>query len=208
MGQPGSESSRAHWDHVYGKAQADELSWFQRHAGVSLAAIDRTAVGPHAAILDVGGGASTLVDGLLARGFDDVTVLDLSETALATARDRLGAPRSVRWVCADVLSWRPDRPYDVWHDRALFHFLVEPADRARYLDVLRSATPIGGYVVLGTFAADGPKRCSGLPVRGYSPQDLVAALGADFDTVDVSREEHHTPSGLMQPFSWVVACRR
>lgn len=162
-----------------------------------------------AAVIDVGGGASVLVDELLGAGFGDVTVLDVSESALGTARRRLGAAaHAVRWLATDLLAWSPSRRYSLWHDRAVFHFLVAEDQRVRYLEVLSEALAPGGHVVIATFAADGPLTCSGLPVRRYSPVELATELGAGFETVTTRREDHLTPAGAIQPFTWVLARRR
>ena len=153
-------------------------------------------------MLGVGGGASVLVAALLELGYLDLTVLDLSATALEQARTELGdRAGAVRWVRADVRHWSPPVAYDVWHDRAVFHFHVEPADRAAYLATLRAATVPGSLVVLATFAPDGPASCSGLPVRRYDAAQLAAALGPDYAPVQAGREEHRTPWGAVQPFT-------
>lgn len=158
------------------------------------------------AVVDVGGGASPLGARLVERGFTDVTVLDLSEPALAAA-SRPAAATAVTWLVEDVRSWQPHRRYGLWHDRAAFHFLVEPADRSRYLDVLDGALEPNGAVVIATFASDSPEQCSGLPVVRYDVAGLVAALGPRFELVEERREEHRTPRGAVQPFTW-VALRR
>ncbi|MFA9271359.1 MAG: trans-aconitate 2-methyltransferase, partial [Baekduiaceae bacterium] len=138
----------------------------------------------------------------------DITVLDLSQVALDTARDRLGARgASVTWRAGDLRAWEPGRTYDVWHDRAVLHFLVEDTDRARYADLAARAVAPGGHIVVGTFAPDGPEQCSGLPVRRHSADDLAALLAGHFEPLRSAREEHRTPSGNVQPFSWLVARR-
>jgi rhodanese-related sulfurtransferase len=157
------------------------------------------------AVIDVGGGASTFVDHLLARGFSDVSVLDVSQAALAMTRDRVGSVDKVQLVHADIVTWRAARLYSLWHDRAVFHFLVDAADRKRYLDILRSSVLPGGHAVIATFAPDGPDRCSGLPVARYGPDDLRALLDGAFEVLEVRREEHTTPAGITQPFTWVAA---
>ena len=160
-------------------------------------------------MLDAGGGASSLVDALLERGHRDVTVLDLAPAALAVARRRLGgAADRVAWVAADLLAGDPPRRFDVWHDRAVFHFLVDPGDRGRYVAVLRAALAPGGLALVATFAPDGPPRCSGLPVRRYDAEGLLAALGGGFSREATRREEHVTPGGTVQPFTWLAARRR
>lgn len=197
---------RAHWETIYKTKRPDEVSWYQREAQMSLALIRRVAPEPTSAIIDVGGGASTLVDGLLADGYRRVSVLDLSPTALAVARGRVGAAgANVGWLEADIL--RADLPraaFDVWHDRAVFHFLTEEADRARYVTQARRAVKSGGYVLVATFADDGPTRCSGLPVVRYTPSGLHEALGDGFRLAESVREEHVTPSGAKQAFVYCL----
>lgn len=195
-----------HWNSAYAD-RGDAVSWHQQEATTSQALIAAVAT-PDASVLDIGGGASPLVDGLLARGHRDITVLDLSQVALDFARDRLGAHgASVTWRAGDLLAWAPDRTYDVWHDRAVLHFLVDDADRARYAELAARAVAPGGHAIIGTFAPDGPEQCSGLPVRRHSADDLAALLAGAFEPVRSEREEHRTPSGKAQPFSWLVARR-
>lgn len=197
---------KSHWDRVYREYSPEEVSWYQTESALSLRLIRQAVPETSAAIIDVGGGASTLVDGLLAAGYRRLTVLDLSRAALTAARLRLGAAaESVSWVQADVLSTslRQDS-FHLWHDRAVFHFLTEPSDRRRYLDQARHAVVPGGYVLMATFAPDGPPRCSGLAVARYSPEALQAELGADFELQSSDREEHHTPRGLAQPFTYCL----
>lgn len=161
-----------------------------------------------AAVIDVGGGASTLAVELVHRGFGDVTVLDVSARAVDAARSQLGAEADrVDVVVADVLSWKPERRFDVWHDRAVFHFLVDAEDRARYLATLEATLSPGGRVIVATFALDGPEQCSGLPTAHYDESSLVAMFGAGYQLVESRREEHRTPAGGVQPFTW-VALRR
>jgi SAM-dependent methyltransferase len=204
---------KPHWDGVYGSRAANELSWYQPEPEMSLALIDDLRLEHDAAIVDVGGGASRLARRLLDRGFTDVTVLDVSARALGLARSELGVKAAaVHWIEQDLLSWTPQRQYDVWHDRAVFHFLVDPAHRERYVEILRSAVCVGGAVVIGTFAADGPTTCSRLPVARYGPDLLATELGEGFVTLATRREEHRTPSHALQPFTWVAlertACQR
>jgi SAM-dependent methyltransferase len=201
-------SERAqHWDTAYRSRGVDELSWFQSSPTISFQLIHRLSVGSGAAVIDVGGGASILVDLLADAGFTDLTVLDISESALAAVRERLGGNPSVTLLCQDLLTWHPDQPFDLWHDRAVFHFLVDEADRDRYLETLRHALRPGGALVMATFAAGGPDRCSGLPVCRYTPEDLRNQLGNEFEVVETRREEHLTPSGVVQPFTWLAAKR-
>jgi rhodanese-related sulfurtransferase len=201
-------TSPGHWDGIYRRIGPAAVSWRQDEATVSLELIDSLDPSPSDPVVDVGGGCSPLAGALLARGWADVAVLDWSPVALAEARARLGpAGRLVRWIHADVLAWTPDRAYGLWHDRAVFHFLVEPADRARYVRAVRVALRPGGHAIVASFAADGPTRCSGLPVARYDPDDLQAALGRGFSTVATRREAHVTPGGATQPFTWVVVRR-
>ncbi len=159
-------------------------------------------------VIDVGGGAAPLVDELLGQGFTDLTVLDVSRVGMSYAQRRLGdTARRVTWVVADVLTWRPPRRYDLWHDRAVFHFLTDADDQRRYVDTLRAAVAPGGHLVIGTFAADGPTRCSGLAVARYGPEGLGERLGPGITVIAADREEHRTPSGTVQPFTWVLARR-
>jgi SAM-dependent methyltransferase len=190
---------------VYETRQPHEVSWYQPGRGMSLALIEALPLAHDAAIVDVGGGASGLASQLLELGFEDVTVLDISAPALELARAGLGRDATrVRWLEQDLLSWSPDRRYDLWHDRAVFHFLVAVSDRQRYADLLHSTLRPGGKAIIGAFAADGPPSCSGLPVARYDADALAGAFGGSFRTLATCREEHHTPSGSIQPFAWVT----
>ena len=200
--------SKAHWETIYKTKQPHEVSWFQREAEISLKLIRQVAPLPTPAILDVGGGASTLVDGLLAAEYRRVTVLDLASAALDQARGRLGAAaRRVTWREADILTAElSPAVFDVWHDRAVFHFLTSSADRERYVaQALRAVKP-GGHVLVATFADDGPTKCSGLPVVRYTPSALHDEFGSAFRLLDSVREEHVTPSGARQAFVYCL-CR-
>ncbi len=194
---------QAYWENVYATKATDSVSWFQRSAGTSLAMIRAAAVAHDAAIIDIGGGASVLLDELFAAGFRDITVLDIAESALAASKTRLG-PRAkdVHWIVADILSWKPERSYDLWHDRAVFHFLTAAGERAVYRATLEQALRPGGWLIIGTFAPEGPQRCSGLPVQRWSPDALAAELGAGFQLAASTREEHRTPGGAVQTFTW------
>lgn len=192
------------WDAAYGHGDTTR-SWFEPHAVQSLRLLDRCGVGPAASVIDVGGGASPLVDALLDRGHTDVTVLDISAVGLDIARSRLGARAdAVTWLVADLLTWQPSRSYAVWHDRAVLHFLTTDDARAHYVDALNAATAAGAVAVLATFAPDGPETCSGLPVRRHDADDLAALLGDSWEPIAVDREEHVTPSGGVQPFTWAA----
>lgn len=201
-----SDTARArYWDDVYRQRGAADVSWFQAEPTPSLELLDAAAIGPEASVLDVGAGASRLVDALLTRGFTDLTALDVADEGLALARARLGAAADrVRWITSDLLTWEPGRTVDVWHDRAVFHFLTEPTARARYRDLLTAAVPAGGTVIVATFAEDGPAQCSGLDVCRYTSETLHAELGPSFDLVTSRRQEHVTPWGAVQPFTWIV----
>jgi SAM-dependent methyltransferase len=194
---------RTHWNTAYDRTPPDRLSWHQDAPGVSLDLIRIAGVTAASSVIDIGGGTSRLAGALLAMGLQDVTVLDLSQVALDAARERLGqAGDSMTWIAADITAWTPDRPYDLWHDRAVFHFLVEAPDRAAYLDSLARAVRPGGHALIATFAPDGPETCSGLPVARYSPADLAACLGPRFDLVTHRRELHRTPAGKRQAFQY------
>jgi SAM-dependent methyltransferase len=196
-----TDDPRAHWQTVYQTRSPTEASWYQAVPQRSLELIQGAGLLPEAAILDVGGGASTLVDHLLAAGFADLTVVDIAPAALDAARARMGAAASrVQWIAADITGWQPVRRYGLWHDRAVFHFLVDPTLRARYVDVLRTALVPGGHVVIATFGPEGPTRCSGLDVRRYSADELSAVLGPSFHLVGSQVEEHITPAGGTQQF--------
>jgi 2-polyprenyl-3-methyl-5-hydroxy-6-metoxy-1,4-benzoquinol methylase len=200
-----SGSRSAHWENVYATKGEDEVSWFQENPAPSLELIATARLTPEAAIIDIGGGASRLVDGLLARGFQNVTVLDLSQSALGVAKARLGhAADRVRWVATDVTTWEPPHTYDLWHDRAAFHFLTEHASRSAYVDRLKKALKPAGHVVIGTFAPDGPERCSGLPITRHDAVSLAATLGAEFELIDSRRHEHVTPWGSPQQFQFSI----
>ncbi len=196
----------SHWDAAYRSRGADGVSWFQTEPTTSLELIKRLGVTPDISVIDVGGGASNLADRLVEQNFGDVTVLDVSEEALAVGRRRLPST-SVSWVRADLLSWRPARAYGLWHDRAVFHFLTDQRDQTRYLEALHEALEPQGCLVLATFAEDGPEYCSGLPVRRCSGRDLTRLIDDVFEVTEVLREQHTTPSGVVQPFTWVAARR-
>lgn len=199
---------RAHWESVYRNKAADQVGWFQPHAVSSLRLIERCA-GPDAQVIDVGGGASVLVDDLLDAGYRRVTVLDLAESALAASRARLGErAQAVEWIAGDITRVElPAARFDVWHDRAVFHFLTDPADRARYVaQVLRAVKP-GGHVIVATFGLGGPLQCSGLDVVRYDPDALHAQFGASFRLLGHETEIHHTPAGKDQEFVYCYCMR-
>lgn len=202
-------NSKEHWEQVYATRSSTEVSWFQEHALLSLRLIREAGVPTSASVIDVGGGASTLVDDLLAAGFEHPTVLDLSSAAIAMAKTRLGdAAGDVTWLEADVLEVDlPASAYDVWHDRAVFHFLTDAADRQAYVRKVLHAVRPGGLVIVATFADDGPTKCSGLTVSRYTPEGLHAQFGAPFLLLRHERETHHTPAGGEQRFVY-CCCRK
>lgn len=192
-----------HWTNVYQEKAADSVSWYQPAPEPSLRALDRFGASPFSSFIDVGGGASNLVDALLSRGWEHVTVLDIAQSALETSKRRLG-PNATRvsWEVADITEWSPSRQYDVWHDRAVFHFLTEPDQREAYLRALSAGVAESGLVIIATFALDGPERCSGLPVERYDREKLAHELGDPFRVLDCWREEHVTPWRAKQAFNW------
>jgi ubiquinone/menaquinone biosynthesis C-methylase UbiE len=190
----------AHWDRAY-ERPADAVSWYQPSAQTSLELISAAEISTEQPIVDVGGGASTLVDGLIEHGYRDITVLDVAQKSLDVARERLGAgAQAVSWVVADITTWQPGRAYGCWHDRAVFHFLTEAADRDAYRRCLARAVEPGGSIIIGTFAEDGPERCSGLPVRRYSAQQLEDEFRQVARLAESRHEQHRTPSGGSQSF--------
>jgi SAM-dependent methyltransferase len=193
---------REHWDNVYNTKAPEAVSWYQPHLETSLRLIEGVCPGRQWSVIDVGGGASTLVDDLLDAGYADVTVLDISEKALLVDRRRLGVRAGgVEWIQGDItLSLLEPARYDVWHDRAVFHFLTSHADRQRYVSqVARSVRP-GGYLIVATFGPEGPEQCSGLPVARYDAASLHRELGARFHLMESSADMHATPFGTMQQF--------
>jgi len=192
---------RAHWETVYTTKGEKEVSWFQENPGPSLELIDLARSTPESAIVDIGGGASRMVDNLVARGFNHVTVLDISAAALESAKARLGDRASqVQWIDADVTKWCPTQSFDVWHDRAAFHFLIDPSDRCAYVTRMKQAIKPGGHIIIGTFAIDGPEKCSGLPVNRYDAASLANELGEGFELMDSRRHDHSTPWNSVQRF--------
>jgi SAM-dependent methyltransferase len=196
---------RAHWENVYRTKGEREVSWFQETPSISLQLIRSAGATRRSAVVDIGGGASRLVDALVDEGYEAVTVLDLSESALAAAKTRLGqAAAQVTWIVADVVGWKPRQRYDLWHDRAAFHFLTEEADRTAYVGCLREALRPGGHAIIATFALDGPERCSGLQVIRYDAARLGRVLGGAFNLVETWRHDHRTPMGSIQSFQFSV----
>jgi hypothetical protein len=201
-------STRSHWDDVYDGKPATAVSWYQPHSALSLKLIEAASPGHASSVIDVGGGASTLVDDLLVKGYADLTVLDVAEAALATSKARLANKAGeVSWIVADVTTWKPSRSYAVWHDRAVFHFLTEPAPQDAYIVALKAATNHGATVIFATFALDGPAQCSGLPVQRYSAETLARRIGPPFMLTAQADGSHKTPSGTEQRFSYAVLRR-
>jgi SAM-dependent methyltransferase len=201
-------SKRDHWEGVYRKKEPDEVSWYQPHLDRSLGFLDGAGLPADAAILDVGGGDSTLVDDLLRRGFTRVTVLDLSEAAIERAKQRLGAAAErVTWIVGDITEVElPVHAYDFWHDRAVFHFLTDEEARRRYVAQVRHALKPSGHIVVATFGPEGPEKCSGLPVVRYSAEGIHDQFGDEFRKVGSDREVHRTPWGTEQEFVYCY-CR-
>lgn len=198
-----------HWQNVYAAKGEAEVSWFQNSPAISLEMIRAANPDRNAAIIDIGGGASRLVDALLQDGYRDLAVLDLSANALDVVKRRIGtAASTVDWIVADVTIWQPAKTYDVWHDRAAFHFLTDPWDRAAYVERLRSAIAAGGHVIIATFAPDGPEKCSGLPVERHDSASLSGELGPEFELVEARSEMHQTPWHSTQAFQFSRFRRR
>ena len=195
--------NRSHWENVYTTKDPESVSWFQSSPKISLELIDASGVDLSGSIIDIGGGASGLVDALVDRGQRFVAVLDIAGAGLAVAKHRLGARGAdVEWIVANVTNWQPARPFDLWHDRAVFHFLTSEADRHGYLAALDRGLVVGGTLIMATFALDGPERCSGLIVRRYDAEGLATELGPGFELIETRREAHHTPGGTVQNFTW------
>jgi ubiquinone/menaquinone biosynthesis C-methylase UbiE len=192
---------QAHWERIYSQKAADEVS-YRPHLETSLALIAQAASSPSASIIDVGGGESTLVDDLLARGYTDITILDISQTAIDANRERLGkAADRLRWLVADITQVKlAPASYEVWHDRAVFHFMTEPRDRVAYIRRAARAVKPGGHVIVGAFGLEGPVKCSGLEVVRYDAESLHAEFGARFRLIQSSKELHQTPFGTTQQF--------
>jgi len=192
-----------HWTQVYEDKAPTAVSWYQESPEPSLRALTRFGASTSSSFIDVGGGASNLVDTLLAQGWKDITVLDLAAPALEAANARLGALASkVKWEVADITDWQPPRQFEVWHDRAVFHFLTEPQQREAYRRTLSAGLAPGGLVIMATFALDGPEKCSGLPVQRYDAASLAEEMGDTLLLLDGWREEHVTPWGAKQLFNW------
>jgi ubiquinone/menaquinone biosynthesis C-methylase UbiE len=201
-------ATKAHWEHIYKSRGIREVSWFQEHAAQSIELIKKTGVSLRAKIIDVGGGASTLVDDLIDKGYSEITVLDVSGTALRRSQDRLGQRASlVTWLELDITRAELDSNfYDVWHDRAVFHLLTSETDRAHYVRAVRRSVKTGGHIIVASFGLNGPEKCSGLNVVRYSAESMHREFGNDFELVDTTTEVHHTPFGTDQQFVYCY-CR-
>jgi 2-polyprenyl-3-methyl-5-hydroxy-6-metoxy-1,4-benzoquinol methylase len=191
-----------HWDRIYQRRGKAAVSWYEPVPHLSLRLVTDAVISGH--VVDVGAGASGLAANLVTRGYS-VTLVDISHQALALDRTELG--NGVAYIEADVLAWKPARQFDCWHDRAFFHFLVDPQDQGQYADAAAAAVAPGGALIMGVFAEDGPASCSGLPTVGRSPAELAAVFAGAFTLEHAEREEHRTPQGVVQPFTWVVLRR-
>jgi 2-polyprenyl-3-methyl-5-hydroxy-6-metoxy-1,4-benzoquinol methylase len=202
----GSDFNRKnHWEHVYAEKESTEVGWFQQHPQRSLELIQATVVDAAVRIIDIGGGASTLVDFMLDAGYENLTVLDIAHAAIEQAKSRLGARADkVAWLEHDITEFSPDEPYDLWHDRAVFHFLTDKLDRSSYVRTMSRALKPGAHAIIATFDLNGPEKCSGLDVVRYSPATMAAVLGDNFQLVESVTEEHVTPHDAIQKF---VYCR-
>ena len=197
-----------HWEAVYAQKSPDDVSWYQSHPQLSLSLIGNTGFGTTASIIDIGGGASTLIDHLLTVGYRDLTILDIARTAIRQAQDRLGdRSQQVTWIEGDVTGYASEQTFDIWHDRAVFHFLTLEHDRESYLKVLDSALQPGGQAIIATFTDSGPSQCNGLDVVRYSPVELSKVLGPKLRLIETMKEDHHTPNGGLQQFIYCRFCR-
>lgn len=200
---------KEHWEKVYATKSVDQVSWYREHLENSLQMIIGTGVDKTAAIIDVGGGASTLVDDLLNDGFGDVAVLDISSKAIEKSEERLGnQSEKVDWIVADITkAVLPENYYDVWHDRAVFHFLIEAADRRKYVELVMKSVKVGGHIIVASFGENGPQKCSGLDVVRYNPDSMHSEFGNDFELVKSLTETHKTPFDTTQEFIYCY-CRK
>ena len=193
-------NTKDHWDAIYKTKQSNEVSWTQEVPTVSLEFIHKFKIPKNASIIDIGGGDSKLVDVLLAEGYTNISVLDISEAAILRAKNRVGSDSiKVKWIVTDILDFSPTEKYDVWHDRAAFHFQTDPDKIERYLNIVKHA--VNGLVIIGTFSVDGPQKCSGLAIKQYDENGMKEKFEkADFENIECKREDHITPSGAVQNF--------
>jgi ubiquinone/menaquinone biosynthesis C-methylase UbiE len=199
-----TEQRATHWDERYRTTGAERVSWFEPEPQQSLALLEMVGAGPASSVIDIGGGASLLAGRLVEHGYRDVSVLDISQEALEVAKARMPRPDAITWIKADLLDWVPDRRWQIWHDRAVFHFLTEERDRATYRALLHRAVEPGGAAIIATFGEDGPTSCSGLPVARYSKEHLIAEIGPGFAEIGSGGFDHVTPAGSTQMFTWVA----
>lgn len=198
-----------HWDSVYAKRAATEVSWYQARPDTSLALIERSGIAKGDALIDVGGGASTLVDHLLAAGYTDLSVLDIAAGAFTQSQQRLGTRAdAINWIVSDVTQFEPQRGFRLWHDRAVLHFLTQPEHQVQYVDVLQQALEPGGTAIIATFGPDGPTRCSGLDIQRYNIASLESLLAPRFELQSHELEYHQTPTGGEQQFLYSCWTRR
>jgi 2-polyprenyl-3-methyl-5-hydroxy-6-metoxy-1,4-benzoquinol methylase len=199
----------SHWEAAYTDKSAEQQSWYQQEPAPSIEAIRQIGGNAGDSLIDVGAGSSPVVLSLANRGWHDLTALDISSTALDRARAAAGEnSQRISWINADITAWQPSRTYDIWHDRAVFHFLTEPEDRARYKAALMAGLKPGGHLIIATFAQDGPEKCSGLPVQRYDAAGMAAELGNSFAFISEWRELHRTPFDTQQSFQWCILRRR
>ena len=191
---------QAHWNAVYATKAEDEVSWFEPLPQLSLDLIGKTELPKTGAVIDIGGGLSHLADHLACDGYTDLTVIDVSSEAIRRLQERLGPGSHIRGIAADITEWKPDRAYDVWHDRAVLHFLVDDTERSAYRAALLAGVRSGGQAIIATFAPTGPQRCSGLDVRRYGRDELASFVGSDFECLESFEFEHTTPVGRAQRF--------
>jgi len=203
VGENMADETASHWEGVYRENDESQLSWHQDDPSISLKLCDEAGVDRGSSVIDIGGGTSRFAERLIEKGLTDVSVLDVSEAALNRSRRQLGAVSNrIEWIAADVTTWSPDWSYDLWHDRAVFHFLVDADDRAAYRDRLCRCLRLGGHAIIATFALDGPEKCSGLPVIRYDPEGLSEVFGDRFTLVAHRRHKHNTPWGSPQSFQF------
>jgi len=198
-----TEEPSAHWENVYATKDPGHVSWFEETPALSLKLIAEAFEG-RGGVIDIGGGASRLAGALVEAGYSPVAVLDLSASALEVAKANLAQPAAIEWIVGDVTTWHPAHSYDIWHDRAAFHFLTDPAQQHAYAESLRAALNVGGAAIIGTFAPDGPERCSGLPVVRHDAASIAAVLGEGFDLLSEQKHEHVTPGGSVQKFQFSI----
>ena len=200
--------NKEYWEKVYDTKAPDAVSWYAPHLETSLNLVHQATSNKDSAIIDIGGGEATLVDDLIARGYRDISVLDISQKAIDVARSRIGKPADkVRWYCTDITkATLPQNYFDVWHDRAVFHFLTQEYDRKKYVDQVMRTVKHGGYVIMSTFGPEGPEKCSGLDVVRYDPEHLHGQFGKSFKMINSSTEIHKTPMGTTQQFLYCF-CR-